>query len=255
MTLIKFPRSRGYRQSVSWLLCRISNKKGALSNRTNAFASGKLVISSRAHAFESQRSHRVCVSVEKTVAAKSQSFNETTQRYEGYQVRQCCVTKVWRYRSDSIISRNTRPRNFKSKGSGCINKGYAPDIRPRCPNEFPRLVAGCNRASVCAADYRYRDSPNVMFGILMDSDYFACASDASDAESEKLKCISGLPVILPIRLRMRKETPHCDCSRTSFKRILFRSARSRIQQSDGDYKDEFNHTSIDGATRFVNFPI
>lgn len=88
-----------------------------------------------------------------------------------------------------VISRNTQsypPRKFKSKGSAkeriCAGSGHI--VR----TSF-RLVE-MQRACICISDYRYRDFPSVMFGIFTDSDYFACASDAPDAESEKLKCIS-----------------------------------------------------------------
>lgn len=137
-----------------------------------------------------------CVSAEKTVAAESQSFNETIRRYKGYQARQWCMGHVGKFDDIEMTTLSVVIHNLIRRGT-LNRKGrlYKERICTGVVRMSFRLVR-MQRASVRTADYR--DSPSVVFGILTDSDYFAFASDALDAESEKLKCISGLPVILPI---------------------------------------------------------
>lgn len=139
-----------------------------------------------------------CVS-EKTIAVELQSFNETIRHYKGYQAWQCCMEHVGKF--DEMTTLSVVIHNLIRRGTlnrkGRLYKERICTGSGRVVRTSFRLVR-MQRASVRTADYRYRDSPSVMFSILTDSDYFACASDALDVESEKLKCISGLPVILPI---------------------------------------------------------
>jgi hypothetical protein len=142
---------------------------------------------------KAKKSHRFRGEI--SLAAKSEHFN-TQQRF----IKEISVNVFMEhktisiYKSDSVITHSTRStiacvRRGTLNRKGCLYVGkICTGLALRCPNEFP---ARQNTIGNLYADYRYqRDLPSVMLGTLMDSDYFACASDTSDTmESEKLRCI------------------------------------------------------------------